>query len=132
MPDIHLYPFPFHRGQHFHQRHFKVRIKVFRPVIAKHPLKGFFQVEGYEGFGHQVLYPVITGLAGMTGLAARATLSGCATGNSLLTLAARDVQLGEADIAIGVGLVVLRHAIGHEGAVIAGIAHAIAIDVGIV
>jgi acetyl-CoA acetyltransferase len=31
-------------------------------------------------------------------------LSGCATGNSLLTLAARDVQLGEADIAIGVGL----------------------------
>jgi acetyl-CoA acetyltransferase len=46
----------------------------------------------------------ITGLAGMTGIPARATLSGCATGNSLLTLAARDVQLGEADIAIGVGL----------------------------
>src|SRR5271170_2079671 len=46
----------------------------------------------------------VTGLAGMTGLPARATLSGCATGNSLLTLAARDVQLGEADIAVGVGL----------------------------
>jgi acetyl-CoA acetyltransferase len=46
----------------------------------------------------------VTGLAGMTGIPARATLSGCATGNSLLTLAARDVQLGEADIAIGVGL----------------------------
>jgi acetyl-CoA acetyltransferase len=46
----------------------------------------------------------VTGLAGMTGIPARATLSGCATGNSLLTLAARDVQLGEADIAMGVGL----------------------------
>lgn len=46
----------------------------------------------------------VTGLAGMTGLPARATLSGCATGNSLLTLAARDVQLGEAEIAVGVGL----------------------------
>src|SRR3978361_1499890 len=46
----------------------------------------------------------VTGLVGMTGVPARATLSGCATGNSLLTLAARDVQLGEADIAIGVGL----------------------------
>ncbi|HKI40035.1 MAG TPA: thiolase family protein, partial [Mycobacterium sp.] len=29
----------------------------------------------------------VTGLVGMTGLPARATLSGCATGNSLLTLA---------------------------------------------
>lgn len=46
----------------------------------------------------------VTGLAGMTGIPARATLSGCATGNSLLTLAARDVMLGEADIAVGVGL----------------------------
>lgn len=46
----------------------------------------------------------VTGLAGMTGIPARATLSGCATGNSLLTLAARDVQLGESDIAVGVGL----------------------------
>ncbi len=46
----------------------------------------------------------ITGLVGMTGLPARATLSGCATGNSLLTLAARDVALGEAEIAVGVGL----------------------------
>ncbi|BBZ70340.1 thiolase family protein [Mycobacterium paraseoulense] len=46
----------------------------------------------------------VTGLAGMTGIPARATLSGCATGNTLLTLAARDVQLGEAEIAVGVGL----------------------------
>lgn len=46
----------------------------------------------------------VTGLVGMTGIPARATLSGCATGNTLLTLAARDVQLGEADIAVGVGL----------------------------
>ncbi|EHI12454.1 thiolase family protein [Mycolicibacterium thermoresistibile] len=46
----------------------------------------------------------VTGLVGMTGIPARATLSGCATGNSLLTLAARDVQLGEVDIAVGVGL----------------------------
>ncbi len=46
----------------------------------------------------------ITGLVGMTGIPARATLSGCATGNSLLTLAARDVALGEAEIAVGVGL----------------------------
>jgi acetyl-CoA C-acetyltransferase len=46
----------------------------------------------------------VTGLVGMTGLPARATLGGCATGNSLLTLAARDVMLGEADIAVGVGL----------------------------
>ena len=46
----------------------------------------------------------VTGLAGMTGIPARATLSGCATGNTLLTLAAREVQLGEAEIAVGVGL----------------------------
>ncbi|MCA4759008.1 thiolase family protein [Mycobacterium sp. SMC-2] len=46
----------------------------------------------------------VTGLVGMTGLPARATLSGCATGNSLLTLAARDVLADEAEIAVGVGL----------------------------
>ncbi|CQD18531.1 lipid-transfer protein [Mycobacterium europaeum] len=46
----------------------------------------------------------VTGIVGMTGLPARATLSGCATGNSLLTLAARDVLTGEAEIAVGVGL----------------------------
>src|ERR1700730_16057205 len=39
----------------------------------------------------------ITGLVGMTGVAARAPLSGCATGNSLLTLAARERALGGAD-----------------------------------
>lgn len=46
----------------------------------------------------------VTGLVGMTGVPARATLSGCATGNSLLTLAARDILVGDADIAVGVGL----------------------------
>jgi acetyl-CoA C-acetyltransferase len=46
----------------------------------------------------------ITGLAGMTGIPARTAFSGCATGNALLTAAARDVMLGEADIAVGVGL----------------------------
>jgi acetyl-CoA C-acetyltransferase len=46
----------------------------------------------------------VTGLVGMTGVPARATLSGCATGNSLLTLAARDVLVGDAEIAVGVGL----------------------------
>jgi len=42
------------------------------------------------------------------GVARSSTLSGCATGNSLLTLAARDVALGEADIAIGSGLTSIR------------------------
>jgi acetyl-CoA C-acetyltransferase len=46
----------------------------------------------------------VTGLVGMTGVPARATLSGCATGNSLLTLAARDILVGDAEIAVGVGL----------------------------
>ncbi|BBZ15569.1 thiolase family protein [Mycobacterium branderi] len=46
----------------------------------------------------------ITLLAGMTGVPARSALSGCATGNTLLTLAARDVRLGEAELAVAVGL----------------------------
>jgi acetyl-CoA C-acetyltransferase len=46
----------------------------------------------------------ITGLVGMTGLPARSALTGCATGNTLLTLAARDVELGEAQLAVAVGL----------------------------
>ncbi len=46
----------------------------------------------------------VTGLVGMTGLPARSALTGCATGNTLLTLAARDVQLGEAELAVAVGL----------------------------
>lgn len=46
----------------------------------------------------------VTLLAGMTGLPARSALSGCATGNTLLTLAAREVQLGEAELAVAVGL----------------------------
>jgi acetyl-CoA C-acetyltransferase len=46
----------------------------------------------------------VTLLAGMTGVPARSALSGCATGNTLLTLAAREVQLGEAELAIAVEL----------------------------
>jgi acetyl-CoA acetyltransferase len=46
----------------------------------------------------------VTLLAGMTGLPARSALSGCATGNTLLTQAAREVQLGEAELAVAVGL----------------------------
>ncbi|WP_375482323.1 thiolase family protein [uncultured Mycobacterium sp.] len=46
----------------------------------------------------------VTLLAGMTGVPVRSALSGCATGNTLLTLAARDVQLGEAELAVAVGL----------------------------
>ncbi len=46
----------------------------------------------------------VTGLVGMTGIPARSALSGCATGNTLLTLAARDVALGEAELAVAVGL----------------------------
>ncbi|MCW2690404.1 MAG: lipid-transfer protein [Mycobacterium sp.] len=63
------------------------------------------QVQSLYAGSLEVANPeAVTGLVGMTGLPARATLSGCATGNSLLTLAARDVQNGEADIAVGVGL----------------------------
>ncbi|WP_025736731.1 thiolase family protein [Mycobacterium genavense] len=46
----------------------------------------------------------VTGILGMTGISARATLSGCATGNSLLTLAAREIENGLADITVAVGL----------------------------
>lgn len=63
------------------------------------------QVQSLYAGSLEVANPeAVTGLVGMTGLPARATLSGCATGNSLLTLAARDVQNGDADIAVGVGL----------------------------
>lgn len=46
----------------------------------------------------------VTGLVGMTGIPARSALTGCATGNTVLTLAARDVRLGEAELAVAVGL----------------------------
>lgn len=46
----------------------------------------------------------VTGLVGMTGLPARAALTGCATGNTLVTLAARDVESGRANLAVAVGL----------------------------
>jgi acetyl-CoA C-acetyltransferase len=66
---------------------------------------GWDQVGSLYAGSLEVANPeAVTGLVGMTGLPARATLSGCATGNTLLTLAARDVLLGEADIAVGVGL----------------------------
>jgi acetyl-CoA C-acetyltransferase len=63
------------------------------------------QVQSLYAGSLEVANPeAVTGLVGMTGIPARATLSGCATGNSLLTLAARDIIAGEADIAVGVGL----------------------------
>jgi acetyl-CoA C-acetyltransferase len=63
------------------------------------------QVQSLYAGSLEVANPeAVTGLVGMTGLPGRATLSGCATGNSLLTLASRDVQNGDADIAVGVGL----------------------------
>src|SRR3954463_3203284 len=46
----------------------------------------------------------VTLLAGMTGVPARSALSGCATGNTLMTLAADDVRLGKAELAVAVGL----------------------------
>ncbi|WP_068183345.1 thiolase family protein [Mycobacterium sp. UM_CSW] len=46
----------------------------------------------------------VTGLVGMTGIPARSALTGCATGNALLTLAAHDVAIGEAELAVAVGL----------------------------
>lgn len=46
----------------------------------------------------------VTLLTGMTGLPARSALSGCATGNTLLTQAAREVRLGDAELAVAVGL----------------------------
>lgn len=46
----------------------------------------------------------VTLLVGMTGVPARSALSGCATGNTLLTLAANDVRLGKAKLAVAVGL----------------------------
>lgn len=46
----------------------------------------------------------ITKFVGMTGIPARAVLNGCATGNTSLTMAARDIMLGESDLAVAVGL----------------------------
>jgi len=72
---------------------------------------GFSDVDSLYAGSLEVANPeAITGLVGMTGLPARATLSGCATGNSLLTLAARDVALGEATSPSGSGLTSIRAA----------------------
>lgn len=46
----------------------------------------------------------ITAQLGMTGIPARSALNGCATGNTLMTLAARDIELGQSDLAVAVGL----------------------------
>lgn len=56
---------------------------------------GSFEVANPEG---------VTGLVGMTGIPARSALTGCATGNTVMTLAAGDVARGEADLAVAVGL----------------------------
>jgi acetyl-CoA acetyltransferase len=46
----------------------------------------------------------ITGLLGMTGIPARAVFTGCATGGTTLAMAANAIRLGEADVALAVGL----------------------------
>jgi acetyl-CoA acetyltransferase len=46
----------------------------------------------------------ITGLLGMTGIPARSTFTGCASGGNVLAQAANSIRLGEADIAVAVGL----------------------------
>ncbi|MBX6388950.1 MAG: thiolase family protein [Frankia sp.] len=46
----------------------------------------------------------ITALLGMTGIPARAVFTGCATGGTSLAMAANAIRLGEADIALAVGL----------------------------
>jgi acetyl-CoA C-acetyltransferase len=46
----------------------------------------------------------VTGLVGMTGIPARSALTGCATGNTVMSLAAGDVARGEAELAVAVGL----------------------------
>lgn len=46
----------------------------------------------------------IVGLLGLTGVPGRAVFTGCATGATSLAMAANSVKLGEADIAIAVGL----------------------------
>lgn len=46
----------------------------------------------------------ITGLLGLTGIPARSTFTGCASGGTVLAQAANAIRLGEADIAVAVGL----------------------------
>ena len=45
-----------------------------------------------------------TALLGMTGIPARAVFTGCATGGTTLAMAANAIRLGEADVALAVGL----------------------------
>src|SRR3954453_3188395 len=46
----------------------------------------------------------ITGLLGLTGIPARSAFTGCASGGNVLQQAANAVRLGEAEIAVAVGL----------------------------
>src|SRR5260370_10280942 len=46
----------------------------------------------------------IVGLAGQTGVPGRAVFTGCATGATSLGMAANSIRLGDADIAIAIGL----------------------------
>jgi acetyl-CoA acetyltransferase len=68
---------------------------------------------GVEWPAVQVLYggsmdvknpEAITALLGMTGIPARAVFTGCATGGTTLAMAANAIRLGEADVALAVGL----------------------------
>ncbi|MFL6090141.1 MAG: thiolase family protein [Aeromicrobium sp.] len=46
----------------------------------------------------------ITGFLGLTGIPARSTFTGCASGGNVLQQAANSVRLGEANVAVAVGL----------------------------
>jgi len=46
----------------------------------------------------------ITGFLGLTGIPARSTFTGCASGGNVLAQAANSLRLGEADVAVAVGL----------------------------
>jgi len=68
---------------------------------------------GVEWPAVQVLYggsmdvknpEAVTALLGMTGIPARAVFTGCATGGTTLAMAANAIRLGEADVAVAVGL----------------------------
>ncbi len=62
-------------------------------------------VQGLWASSMEVKNPeAITGLLGMTGIPARSVFTGCASGGSVLAQAANAIKLGEADIAVAVGL----------------------------
>ena len=54
---------------------------------------------------HEVSNPdAIVGWLGLTGIPVRAVFNGCATGGTTLQVAAQSIRLGEADIAVAIGM----------------------------